>query len=61
MARKIFRRDTYRSYINMKVAQYYFLRETLGNLGAQGHDILRSALNFHGILEVPHPISSSVR
>ena len=62
MARKIFRRDIYRSHPTIKVAlYYYFLRGTLGILGAQGHVILRSAVNFPGIPEVPHPISSSVR
>ena len=47
---------------DLKVAQYYyFLRVTLGILGAQGYAILRSAFNFHSIPEVPHTISSSVR
>ena len=62
MARKIFRKDIYRSHLTIKVAQYYyFLRVTLGIWGRRDMIFLRSALNFRRIREVPHPISSSVR
>ena len=47
MAWKIFGRDIYRSHPTIKVAQcYYFLRVTLGILGAQGHDTLAFCLVF---------------
>ena len=62
MARKIFRRDIYRSHPTIKVAQYYyFSRVTLGVLGCRYMIFLRSAFNFRGIPEVPHHIFSSVR
>ena len=47
MARKIFRKDIYRSHPTIKVAQYYyFLHVTLGILGTQGHDIFAFCLKF---------------
>ena len=50
MARKIFRKDIYRSHPTIKVAQYYyFLRVALGILGRKDMIFLRFPLNFRGI------------
>ena len=47
IARKIFRRDIYRSHPTIKVAQYYyFLHAWRLAFGAQGHDIFSFSLEF---------------
>ena len=47
MARKILRRNIYRSHPTIKVAQYYyFYAGRAWHLGAQGHDIFAFSLAF---------------